>query len=407
MKAGLRFTRILLTGGLCFSPLPALAQETTQPASTSAPATNAVGPRELQDFSLPGTTKPADQPAAAPTAAAQAPQASSASDETAVPSTPSRRVPQSRRQSVATIAAAPEPIEAAPNRAAEEVPPLVSASGAGPSAAVAFSPPAISQPQAPTGTLASEHKLSIWPWLLAALALAGGTLFLVLRRRPREAFAGVPRADFFQAPEPEPAPQPRPAPSAARPLPEAAPAPEPRAEPAPRPSGRIVSSRLRPSLEIAVQPLRCVITDDQVAIEFEIELFNSGAAPARAVLAEASLFNAGADQEQVLQAFFANPVGKGDRLEIIPALRHLTLTSKVVAPRDAIQEYDLGGHRSFVPVLAFNALYEWSGGKGQTSAAYLVGRDTGSDKLGPLRLDARSREIRDLGALGLPAVLKT
>ena len=40
-----------------------------------------------------------------------------------------------------------------------------------------------------------------------------------------------------------------------------------------------------------------------------------------------------------------------------------------------------------MPLIAFNALYEWGGGKGQTSAAYLVGRETEGEKLGPLRLD--------------------
>ena len=58
-------------------------------------------------------------------------------------------------------------------------------------------------------------------------------------------------------------------------------------------------------------------------------------------------------------------------------------------------------------MIAFNALYEWSGGKGQTSAAYLVGRNTGGEKLGPLRLDSGSRELGGLGALPLPGALKT
>ena len=42
-------------------------------------------------------------------------------------------------------------------------------------------------------------------------------------------------------------------------------------------------------------PLRCVLDDERVTVEFEIELFNSGSVPARAVLVEASLFNAGPD----------------------------------------------------------------------------------------------------------------
>ena len=154
-------------------------------------------------------------------------------------------------------------------------------------------------------------------------------------------------------------------------------------------------------------PLRCLIEESQVAIEFELDLFNAGTAPARAVLAEASLFNAGASQEQELAAFFAKPVGAGERIDAIPPLKRLTFTSRVIAPRDAIQEYDLAGRKSFVPVIAFNALYEWGSGSGQTSAAYLVGRDTSGEKLGPLRLDLGPRDVRGLGARALPTGLKT
>jgi len=79
----------------------------------------------------------------------------------------------------------------------------------------------------------------------------------------------------------------------------------------------------------------------------------------------------------------------------------------VLAPREAIREYELAGRKAFVPVIAFNALYEWSGGNGQTSEAYLVGRKTSGDKLGPLRLDAGSREFRSLSARPLPTMVRT
>lgn len=156
-----------------------------------------------------------------------------------------------------------------------------------------------------------------------------------------------------------------------------------------------------------MQPLRCLVADDQVTIEFEVDLYNAGTAPARAVLAEASLLNASATQDEELAAFFANPVGAGERLDAIPPMKRVTLTSRVVAPRAAIREYELAGRKAFVPVIAFNALYEWSGGKEQTSAAYLVGRGTAGDKLGPLRLDAGAREFRGLDARPLPTAVRT
>ena len=157
-----------------------------------------------------------------------------------------------------------------------------------------------------------------------------------------------------------------------------------------------------------MQPLRCLVEDHQVTIEFELELFNSGAAPARDVLAEASMFNAGVTQDEQLARFFANPLGSGSGIDAIPPLKRVNFTSKVTAPRDAIQEYELGGRRAFVPLIAFNALYDWSGGKAQTSSAYLVGRETRGDKLGPLLLDdAAKRDVRALAARELPGQLRT
>jgi hypothetical protein len=265
------------------------------------------------------------------------------------------------------------------------------------------------QPVAPADQ-ATSPGFSIWPWLAAALALGAGAAFLLWRRRPREEFADGPHFDMFVAPEAAPPPRrepqlppiPRAPPAAAPKLQPAAPKPE-----APAASG-LVSSRLRPSIEIGVQPLRCLVEDNQVTIEFELELFNSGSAPARAVLAEASMFNAGVTQDEQLARFFANPVAAGSGIDAIPPLKRINLTSKVVAPRDAIQEYELGGRRAFVPVIAFNALYDWSGGKAQTSSAYLVGRETRGDKLGPLHLDDEAkRDVRGLGARELPSQLRT
>jgi hypothetical protein len=172
------------------------------------------------------------------------------------------------------------------------------------------------------------------------------------------------------------------------------------------PSG-IVASRLRPALELGFTPLRCRVDDEHVTLEFELELFNAGAAPARAVIAGASLLNAGATREEELAAFFASPSGVGERVEIIPPMKRVSFVREVVAPRGAVEEYELAGRRTFVPVIAFNALYEWSGGKAQSSTAYLVGRETRQDKLGPLHLDQGAREYVGLGARPLPVAVRT
>lgn len=380
-------------------PASALAQSTTESATTNAPATTpapgTVGPSELQNFSLSGNvTKPSDQQGPAPKPAGS----SSASPKPAVSApAPIRRTAESRQsqREATTPASSPVPVAAPPSLPGPTD--FTSADGATkprPEASADINP----QPAAPSGTLPFGDRLSLLPWLIGALALAGGTFFLLWRRRPREAFAGAPEVDPYVAPQPALPPVPSPAP-----LP---PSPTPPRRPAPATAG-IVASRLRPSLELDVQPLRCLVEDSQVTIEFEVELFNSGTAPARAVLAEASMLNAGAAQDEELATFFANPVGAGERLDLIAPMRRISLTSRVVAPRSAIQEYELAGRKAFVPVLAFNALYEWSGGKAQTSAAYLVGRETKSDKLGPLRLESVPRAFSGLAVRELPAGLRT
>jgi hypothetical protein len=249
-----------------------------------------------------------------------------------------------------------------------------------------------------TAALEPEHKLSIFPWLLAALALGAGGAFLLWRSRTREALAGGPSVDAFSAPEPEPVAAPRPQPK---------PAPAPPAKRPPPSIPGIVSTRLRPWVEIGFQPARCLIEDQQITFEFDLELFNSGNAPARAVLVEATLFNASNNQEQELGAFFANPVGQGERIASIQPLKRMNLTTKVVTAREHVQVYDIRGRKVFVPVIAFNALYRWSGGEGQTSASYLLGMDTKRDKMAPFRLDLGPRLFTGVAARLLPTGVRS
>jgi hypothetical protein len=135
------------------------------------------------------------------------------------------------------------------------------------------------------------------PWLLAALAVAIGGAFLLWRNRSREAYAGGPQVDAFVAPEPAPAPRAAP------------PRPAPAGEVVDPSSLGLVSTRLRPWIEIGFHPTRCILEGQRVVVDFELELFNSGSAPARGVLVEASLFNAGPTQDQQIGSFFATLVG--------------------------------------------------------------------------------------------------
>jgi hypothetical protein len=233
----------------------------------------------------------------------------------------------------------------------------------------------------------------LWPWLLAALALGAGGAFLFWRtHRSAGALAGGVQVDAFVAPEPSPL------------APRAAPQPVPPVIPTP-PVG-VVSTRLRPWIDLAFQPGRCIIEDDKVTFEFEVAVQNSGNALARAVLIEASLMNAGPYQDRELAAFFGAPVGEGDRIPVIPPLKSVLVKTQVVAPRSNVRLLEIGGRQVFVPLIAFNALYSWGSGDGQTSSSYLLGRDTKGQKLAPFRLDVGPRIVRSVGARPLPIAVR-
>ena len=124
------------------------------------------------------------------------------------------------------------------------------------------------------------------------------------------------------------------------------------------------------------------------------------------MLAEASIFNAGPAQEQQVGGFFASPVGEGERIVMIPPLKRIAIKTRVATPREQLQAYELAGREVFVPIIGFNALYSWSGGEGQTSVSYLLGRDTKGEKMGPFRLDLGPHIFRGIAARLLPSGLR-
>lgn len=404
---------VVLAGALSVAPMTALAQQA--PAASDTPATDAIGPRDLQNFSLQGTvTRAADQPppTEAPAQRRQprsqgqsdsaAAQPAAVATETAAGQSPSAA--SAPRRPVETAAAAPAaPSSAQPQRVSESPQQLPQSSSVtvalpklDPGATASSTPASDFPPEPTTATLAPERKFSILPWLLALLALVGGGGFLYWKNRHREAFAGAagPNVDAFVQPDPAPAPRPAPVPPA--------PAPKP---PSPASIG-IVSTRLRPWIEIGFNPLRCVLDVENLYVEFELEVYNSGSAPARGVLIEASIFNAGPAQDEQVGGFFANPVGEGERIVVIPPLKRIAIKTRVATSRAQLQAYELAGREVFVPIIGFNALYSWSGGEGQTSVSYLLGRDTKGEKMGPFRLDLGPHIFRGVAARLLPSGLR-
>jgi hypothetical protein len=186
------------------------------------------------------------------------------------------------------------------------------------------------------------------------------------------------------------------------------------APPQPVRAGGIVSTRLRPWLEIEFEPTRAVIDEARASAEFDVFVVNSGNAPARNVLVEACMINAGPEQDAELRRFFDAPVGAGDRIAAIAPLARIALKSAVSLPLDQVRAYEVNGRRLFVPLVAFNALYEWGSNSGQTSASFILGRATsssdgegeGDSRMAPLRLDLGPRIFRGLEGRRHPLAMR-
>ena len=421
MTDGRRASAILLFAAL-LAASPAAAQNNAAADLDVPPPpvtrNDTVGPEQLRDFSLPGTvTRRSEEPQPRPSP----PPASSAPARSApAPTREQARVGQPGTPPAGTVSAPAAEAARSPQPTQPELPsPAPSLSQDLPPAAPAPAPtPGLSDsvvpaplPDAAVPAEVDGSTTRLWPWLLLGLLAVAGALFWFMRRRsPAEqdgygelAFAGAAPAPAPE-PAPQPVPRPTPAPPPLRPAAETPPPLRPAAE-SPPPSGPVgvVSSRLRPWVDLEFAPVRAMLTDTEIVLDFEIAIFNSGSVPARQVLVEAILLNAGDEQERDLATFFARGDLEGEGIEAVPPLGRLALNSQVRLPRTGMREYAVEDRRLFVPVIAFNAAYRWSGGTGRTSASFLVGlASASSDKLGPFRLDTGPREWRTLAARLLP-----
>ena len=410
---------------------PALGQDN---AAQSAPPSETVGPRELENFSLEGrVTRPAEetaQPVAEPARTAPprpAAQAPAVRDVPRTTSEPATERPAPASSSVGELLGRP-PTRPQPRQAAPVEPaPL---------------------PSAPRPTLVTdapaEEGSSLLVWIAALLFAGGaGAVYWFLRQNGRSrAFAGGYRSNYAASPldtlEPSPRSEPLPraagpeptrpvqkpvtsslragpgtpapsappvaaapaaAPPAAAPPVAAAPvAASPVAPPPPKPVG-IVASSLRPWIDVELTPDRALVDDKGAAIAFNVTLVNSGSAPARDVSIEACLLNAGARQDVELSEFYRKPDKSSDSIPMIAPMARVPLRTAVKIPREMIQEYEVEGRKLFMPMVAVSTRYRWSSGEGQTGASFLVGKGREEqERLAPLRIDQGTRSWHGLGA---------
>lgn len=401
MRVGLRLRSAAIALAVGFGA-PAFAQD--QADSTSIPVIappsprndDAVGPAQLRDFSLNGTvTRRAETPpTAAPAQAAPRQTATGPASSTARPADADGGVRPRQSASSQAPAAATAP---AATPSSFNFPPPTPGSDQAPAFGPSTITPATTSPVTEPYVSPEAGLISKWPWLLALLTAAAAAVWYFRRHRSdRYAFAGAgaDTSAFERNPppaNPRAAPRPAPAPEAVpRPLVPAAP------KPATAPVG-IVSTRLRPWLEISFEPAAAIVDNDKGAIQFEVTIHNSGSAPARDVLVEAAMFNAGPEQDQVIGQFFERPTAKGEGVAI-PPLQSMSFRSLVSLPRDQLRIFEVEKRSLFVPLVGFNAIYRWSGAQGQTSASFLVGRNTSGEKMGPFRVDQGPQTFRGLAA---------
>lgn len=377
-----------MASALSLSGAAALAQSAPVTTPTPAsPSADPIGPPQLSNFSLGGkVVQPAQpateiQPIARPNAAHGTDKTLTAPDSLPVNEarpvlrghTAQRQTAQTSIKPSAELKVEPDSLQTTSN----SVPPR--------SQAASLAAPAAIIQAAPVAT--QSAWLSSILWLLAVAAAAGAAAWYFLRQRPRTRFAPAGAISALEAPAAQPslrAPPPA--------------APPPTIKPEPKPGG-IVSTRLRPRVELQFTPGRVILDGEKAVLEFEMALFNSGSAPARDILIEGSLFNAGPIQDQQIATFFENPVGQGNRLPLLAPLQRLSITSSIALSRANLIPLEIEGRQLLVPLAGFNTLYRWgSSSEGQTSASYLVGKVTNGEKLAPFRLDLGPRVFRRLAA---------
>lgn len=420
------------------------AQETS---TTQEPApSEVVGPPQLREFRLPGTqsTPPqeATQPQLSAPPAEEAVPAPSTSEPAAPPSPPSptRAPPVVVAPPLGSERPAPRPDEAAPAEPRQfparptETTQTTSVTPLGQDVPVeAQSPEQIEQPS-------TSDESSPWPYIIGGLLLAATAFFgirtLLKRAQPEQYEEWVPEQLAEPADPAVPVIQER-APPPARPIPPgqprvdvppARPAPTPvvARDPAPRPqapaapalaaaqtaapaprapglvTGGVVGVQIRPWLKLDFRPDRAAATLTEAAVQYELLIQNEGNAAARNVRIEARMFNAGVNQDQEINAFFARPIDE-QKIARVPGIAPRTaarVRDVVVMPKNEVREITIEGRRLFIPMVAINVIYDWGDGKsGQTSMSYLVGRKTEvpSTKMGAFRMDLGPRIYRSIG----------
>ncbi|MBW0144317.1 hypothetical protein [Sphingomicrobium clamense] len=364
------------------SPTPSGGIVAIPPSGQRGSGDSAVGPDSLRDFSLGGPT-PAPRATPAPTPAPTPPPSTAPTRPSSTGSPPPARTnsPISRPEP-------PPPGSAGSSGRLTPVPPT----RINPGAVVPEERGApVDLPPPPEGFTPPESGTAAWPWLLALLALIGAGAFAWHRRRSGLALAGGPALE--RAPAPQPAP--RPAPTPPPPQPET-----PKAPPA-APAGVITSSVLKPDLEIDVEPVRAVFSEEGLALDYRMTIANKGHGEARGLTIRQDFLFASGTQANDFDEFLGRPVDAEDKPlpTTIPPGTAIGLDAKAFLPLNKARAVIFEGRQLLLPILALGVRHggQASAHKPDAHGMWLIGRTGGSDgRMAPIRADQGPRIIRDL-----------
>jgi hypothetical protein len=140
-----------------------------------------------------------------------------------------------------------------------------------------------------------------------------------------------------------------------------------------------------------------------VTVSYSLTLHNRGERPAREVMVRGVLGNGGAQQQALLEGFFAGQDGLPlhSVVAIAPGETQ-SLSGELRLSPDQIVPVTMGQRSLLIPIAAFDAAYIWGdqdgepAGHGRTARAFVVGQEQEppADRLAPLRLDQGPRQYR-------------
>lgn len=353
--------------------VPAAAQNSTapQPAPAQTAPPPVIGPPQLRDFSLQPQERIVTQPTPAPATQAPpvrvTPPSPAATRPAPTQARPSPTPPATGQQTPATRAPAPQ--LQAPLPSTGTVPPVIA-----PPAAEVAPPPAEAPapiPSLPAPARPAEESGTPWWYYALPVALLAVIGAAVLPRRRRRS------EDEERVEETAPA--------------VAAPPRPPRLEPGER-----------PWIELDLKTDRASFTAAEASIQFQLEIRNAGKTPARNVRIDVKMFNAGAEQDKEIGAFFRTAGRESTKLSLpgIAPGASGTIRGEVAMTLEEMRAVQLDDRMLFIPVVAVNALYDCGDGRtGQSSRSYVVGRELQeqSEKMGAFRVDQGPRIWRTVG----------